>query len=86
MSVAPQIFVEIIDMHHRYVPQPRSGVFRVTNMNHNILQGVSKEGDYLSEKDEELLRDGQPRIATDIGLLMVAHSMTLRMEVQTSLW
>ena len=41
----------------RYVPQPRSVVFRVTKTNHNILQGVSKEGDYLSKEDEELLRD-----------------------------
>ncbi|KAJ5982247.1 hypothetical protein N7451_012347 [Penicillium sp. IBT 35674x] len=40
-----------------YVPQPRSGVFRVTKMNHNILQGVSQEGDYLSKQDEDLLRE-----------------------------
>lgn len=41
----------------RYVPQPRSGVFRVTKMNHNILQGASKEEDYLTQEDENLLRE-----------------------------
>ncbi|GFG25083.1 trehalose phosphorylase [Aspergillus udagawae] len=39
-----------------YVPQPRSGVFRITKMNHNIFQGVAKPNDYLTAENEEQLR------------------------------
>ncbi|KAF4188400.1 hypothetical protein CNMCM7927_001606 [Aspergillus lentulus] len=39
-----------------YVPQPRSGIFRITKMNHNIFQGVAKPNDYLTAENEEQLR------------------------------
>ncbi|KAL4928494.1 putative trehalose synthase (Ccg-9) [Aspergillus undulatus] len=32
-----------------YVPKPRPGVFRITKTNHNILQGVSKPDERLSD-------------------------------------
>ncbi|KAJ6004975.1 hypothetical protein N7540_012774 [Penicillium herquei] len=39
-----------------YVPKPRPGVFRVTKDNHNILQGVARPGERLSQQNKEVLQ------------------------------
>ncbi|KAJ5728447.1 hypothetical protein N7493_004777 [Penicillium malachiteum] len=39
-----------------YVPKPRPGVFRVTKDNHNILQGVARPGERLSQQNKKLLQ------------------------------
>ncbi|KZF24087.1 glycosyltransferase family 4 protein [Xylona heveae TC161] len=38
-----------------YVPKPKPGVFRITKTNHNILQGVSKPDERLSEPQGAVL-------------------------------
>ncbi|GAB1211645.1 hypothetical protein ATERTT37_000769 [Aspergillus terreus] len=40
-----------------YVPKPRPGVFRVTKTNHNILQGVQRDGERLTEEKWALVTD-----------------------------
>ncbi|KAI1084294.1 glycosyltransferase family 4 protein [Whalleya microplaca] len=40
-----------------YVPKPRPGVFRITKNMHNILQGVSKAEERISEDDQATITD-----------------------------
>ncbi|KAK2746228.1 hypothetical protein FQN57_003350 [Myotisia sp. PD_48] len=40
-----------------FVPRPRPGVFRITKTNHNILQGVAKPGERLTEENKLGLTD-----------------------------
>lgn len=39
-----------------YVPKPRPGVFRSTKNMHNILQGVAKPGQRLSDDEKDTIR------------------------------
>ncbi|KAI0008761.1 glycosyltransferase family 4 protein [Xylariaceae sp. FL0662B] len=40
-----------------YVPKPRPGVFRITKNMHNILQGVSKADERISERDQAKINE-----------------------------
>ncbi|EEH37656.2 clock-controlled gene-9 protein [Paracoccidioides lutzii Pb01] len=40
-----------------YVPRPRPAVFRITKTNHNIMQGVSKPDERLTEENKAALTD-----------------------------
>ncbi|PGH18860.1 hypothetical protein AJ79_00273 [Helicocarpus griseus UAMH5409] len=40
-----------------YVPRPRPAVFRITKTNHNIMQGVSKPDERLTEENKKALTD-----------------------------
>ncbi|KJF60540.1 trehalose synthase [Coccidioides immitis RS] len=40
-----------------YVPRPKPGVFRITKTNHNILQGVARLDERLTEENKKQLTD-----------------------------
>ncbi|KAL2008266.1 hypothetical protein VTN00DRAFT_8248 [Thermoascus crustaceus] len=40
-----------------YVPKPRPGVFRITKTNHNILQGVSKPEERLTDESKDIMSE-----------------------------
>ncbi|WEW56353.1 glucosyltransferase [Emydomyces testavorans] len=40
-----------------YVPRPKPGVFRITKTNHNILQGVARLDEKLTEENKQQLTD-----------------------------
>ena len=44
-------------MCSRYVPKPKPEVFRITKTNHNILQGVAKPDERLSEEQKKTLNE-----------------------------
>lgn len=44
-------------MGARYVPKPKPGVFRITKTNHNILQGVSRPDERITEEQKKSLND-----------------------------
>ncbi|KAL1954844.1 hypothetical protein VTO42DRAFT_532 [Malbranchea cinnamomea] len=51
-------FSEVLGTDIRwYVPRPRPGVFRITKTNHNILQGVSRPDERLSDDKKTALEE-----------------------------